>query len=271
MGYYRDMSSSQNHGFTVEEKLTAEFERYVARHGISPPAGTTEYTARFDVGSHRDPYGQGLPSSIKTSKYIGPKTLVCLSDAVRIASLTDVPKMRLLVALYRQDKDNKVFSEMREYIIEGSEWEKLMGSVPVEHVEAFSNAIKSPEAHTQARSVARQWRDKLKQEYPSAMRWNAKIDSKRQRRLQCSVRLEDIEAVIVNKSRIRVFGSPLPTVGHRPAYLRPVARCLWMDGLSLPFSVFSPPRKRNPKPVKEELISSEGGALPIKRRSRLKP
>lgn len=245
------MTSSQQHGFAVEEKLAAEFERYVAHHGIRPPHASPEYTARFDVGAHRDPYGQGLPSSIKTAKYIGPRTLVCLSDAVRIASLTEVPRMRLLVALYRQEKDRKVFSEMREYLIEGDEWSKLMGEVPIDHVEAFSNAIKAPGVHTQARAVAKQWRERLAQDYPGAMRWNAKIDSKRQRRLQCSVRLEDIEAVIANKSRIRVFGAALETPGkaalpaRRPAYLRPVARRLWMDGLGLPFSVKSPPRVRH--------------------------
>jgi hypothetical protein len=240
------MTSSQDHGFALENKLALEFERYVTRHGVRPPVSSTEYTARFDVSAHRDPYGQGLPSSIKTSKYIGPKTLVCLSDAVRISSLSEVPKMRLLVALYRHQNDKKVFSEIREYLIEGKEWAKLMGGVPPDHIESFSKAIKIPDASS-ARARARVWRDRIAQAYPGAMRWNAKIDSKNQRRLQCSVRIEDIEAAIVDKSRIRVFGTALPTVDPRPAYLRPVARRLWMDGMGLPFSVSSPPRLRHPK------------------------
>lgn len=258
------MTSSQQHGFAVEERLAAEFERYVSRHGVRPPASTPEYTARFDVGAHRDPYGQGLPSSIKTAKYVGPHTLVCLSDAVRIASLSDVLKMRLLVVLYKQDKEHKVFGELREYIIEGKEWEQLMGQVPIEHIEAFSSAIKAPADYRQARSIARQWRDRLRQEYPSAMRWNAKIDSKNQRRLQCSVRLEDIEAVITNKSRIRVFGAPLPdrVKKPRPAYLKPVARRLWMDGLALPFKVASPPRIRHSKPQGTQTPAPEARPRP---------
>ena len=242
------MTSSQHHGFDVEARLLAEFDRRAALPGFKPPVVQTAHVARFDVAAHRDPYGQGVPSSIKTSKYKGPKTLVCMADATRIAGLTEVPRMRLLVALYQQKGDQKVFSEIREYLIDGEEWKGLMGHVPAEHIEAFNLSLRrrTPE---QARTVAKQWRARLAEEYPSAIKWNAKIDSKNQRRLQCSVTLEDLEAAIVDKSRIRVFGTSTDPKGSaRPAYLRPVSKRMWFDGFPVPFALASTPRVRRAKP-----------------------
>lgn len=238
------MASSQQHGFVVEDLFKKEFDRHATHAGVSPPQITSRYTAKFDIPAHRDPYGQGLPTSVKTSRFSGPKTLVCLSDAVRIAGLAEVPRMRLLVALYQQQGEQKVFSEVREYLIEADEWRKIMGDVPVEMIEDFHLALKEPD-HKKARAVAREWKKKLADEFPSFMRWNPKIDSKNQRRLQCSVRLEDIEAVIVDKSRIRVFGQPFKQPSApRPAYLRSKGRKLWGDGICLPFKIASPPRLR---------------------------
>lgn len=247
MGYHMNMTSSQNHGFAVEARLRAEFDRYSSRNGIAPPPLHGNYTARFDIPPHLDPYGRGLPSSIKTSKFIGPKTLVYLADAVRISTLSEVPCMRLLVALYKQRSGHKVFSEVREYLVKGDEWAQLMGAAPQDQIEAFSDDIKDPSV-LRARETARAWKKTLANEYPGAMRWNAKIDSKGQRRLQCSVRLEDIEATIADKSRIQVFGTA-SDAASRPMMLRPVSRFLWQDSkaLALPFSLPSPPRVRHPK------------------------
>jgi hypothetical protein len=240
------MKSSQKHGFVVEDLFKKEFDHYASHQGIAPPPIHTRYTAKFDVPAHRDPYGKGLPTSIKTALYSGPKTLVYLSDAVRIVGLGQVPQMRLLVALYKQDGQQKNFSEVREYIIEANEWKALMGDVPTEMIEDFHNDLKQPD-HTKARMIAREWRKKLAEEYPSDMRWNAKVDTKNQRRLQCSVRLQDLERAITNKNRIRVFGKPFPPVKgeKKPAYLREKSRRLWGSGLCLPFRVDSPPRVRH--------------------------
>lgn len=244
------MASSQQHGFIVEEIIKREFDRLSTLGGIAPPQIHTRYTARFDIPAHRDLYGKALPTSIKSAQFRGGKTLVCLSDAVRIAGLQDAGEMRLIVALYRQDGNEKVVSEVREYVMRPEEWQDLMGGAPVDVVESFHEAIKVPD-HTKARKIARKWKEKMAEEYPSAMRWNPKIDSKNQRRLQCSVRLEDIEAAIVDKSRIRVFGKELPLERglRRPKYLCSMNPRLWGDGQALPFRIQSPPRQRSVKPA----------------------
>ena len=251
--WYSDkMGSSQQHGFIVEDLLKKEFDPYAGQaQGKQAPPINSRYTARFDVPGNRDPYGQGLPTSIKTARFTGPNSLVCLSDAVRIAGLMEVPKMRLLVALYQQEGQNKVFSEVREYLIEANEWKTLMGSVPVDLIDDFHVALRAGDP-SRARQVARQWKKRLSDEFPSSMRWNPKIDSKTQRRLQCSVRLCDIEAAITDKARICVFGKPitLPQSVVRPIYLKPKFSRLYRrdaDALRLPFEIHSPPRVRRPR------------------------
>lgn len=248
------MTSSQQHGFIVEDLIKQEFERISMFDGVPPPVVHTRYTARFDIPAHRDIYGKGMPTSIKSSKFRGQKTLVCLSDAVRICGLQDSPTtMRLVVALYKQQGPEKLVSEVREYLMTPEEWGAIMGDVPVSVIEDFHTSLNQKDPK-KARATAKEKKQQIAEDYPSAMRWNAKVDSKNQRRLQCSVRLGDIEAAILDKSRIRVFGQsfgPVPGEGRQPAYLRPKSVKLWGSGKGLPLRFLSPPRKRNPKPTPE--------------------
>jgi hypothetical protein len=248
------MTSSQNHGFIVEDIIKQEFERISTFDSVPPPTVHTRYTARFDIPAHRDIYGKGMPTSIKSSKFKGQKTLVCLSDAVRICGLQDAQNtMRLVVALYKQQGQEKLVSEVREYLITPDEWRTLMGDVPVSVIEDFHDSLAQKD-HKKARATAKEKKQQIADDYPSAMRWNAKIDSKNQRRLQCSVRLGDIEAAMLDKSRIRVFGQsfgPVPGEGRQPAYLKPKSVKLWGSGKGLPLRFLSPPRKRKPKAVPE--------------------
>lgn len=246
-GILRDMSASQHHGFDLESLLLAEFPRRSPDVVLPSVALSHGYTARFDVSSFLDPYGTGIPTSIKTAKYRGPRTLICLADATRIVRLSEEPHMRLMVALYRQEGNEKVFSELREYVVTGEEWAELCGHVPPEDIEAFARDLVGRSSEN-AREQARLWKKDLTHNHPSAMRWNPKIDSKNQRRLQCSVPLQDLEAIIRDRSRIKVFGQAMDQ--HvRPGYLRPQSERLWGRGLRFPIRLASEARQRSPKVV----------------------
>ena len=253
------MSASQSHGLEIEKRLRAEFQRYTQQWLPDRLPIETEYTARFDVPGYADPEGRGIPTSIKSAKLRHGNALVCLADAPRIADLVNFPLTRLLVALYEQQGNQKVFHEIREYQVTGPEWDRLLGGVPAEALMAFHQAIRQPDAE-QARRTARQWKQHLAQEFPDALiRWNPKIDSKNQRRLQCSVHLKDLEGVIQDLSRVRVYGVPHDPPGVvRPAHLQPLSPQLWHEGLVFPVALDSPPRtwpvaplaspSRRPKP-----------------------
>lgn len=262
------MSASQEHGLHVERLIKDEILRrnsFAAATHLKVEPG---HTARFDVPGYMDPYKQGIPTSIKACKNKKGTALVCLADATRIADLASYDKTRMLIALYDQVGADKVFREVREYIITGQEWSILMGGVPPEEIDSFNQALKQPVA-TVARAAAKAWKARLNEEYPGQMRWNAKIDSKGQRRLQCSLPLSEIEAVIADKRRIKVFGSPKDMPGQvRPAYLRPVSRHMWKDGFRFPFKISSPPRKRHPKPVIDVVDAVSISAPPVRIPSR---
>ncbi len=239
------MSASQQHGLEIERVLKAEFERR-SRHVLpSHLPVETVHTARFDVPGYMDPYGKGIPTSIKSAKARHNNALVYLADALRIVDLANFETTRLMVALYEQRGNKKFFMEVREYLITGDEWETLTGGVPPEMLVEYSKALKGGSA-TEARLEARQWKLRMRELFPDTpMRWNAKIDSKNQRRLQCSLHLKDLEAVIADKSRIRVFGAPADPPGMvRPPFLQPISRHVWGQGQRFPLVLFSPPRAR---------------------------
>lgn len=243
------MSASQNHGFDIEQRLIAEFPRRNP-HLVLPDMGMSrDYTARFDVPGYLDPFGRGVPTSIKAASFRGPRTIVCLADAYRTVNLGNEKRIRLMVALYRQSQDKKLVEELREYEIMGSEWAAMCGNVPLDEIEDFGDALKvgSPE---EAREVAMEWKRNLAVTNPSRMRWNHKIDSKRQRRLQCSISLSDIEASIADPGRIHVYGKAMGE-HPRPGYLIPVSDRLWGRGLHFPMVIDSPARTRAPRPVLE--------------------
>lgn len=237
------MSASQSHGLEIEKRLKAEFQRYTQQWLPDHLPLETEYTARFDVPGYADPDGKGIPTSIKSAKLRQGNALVCLADATRIADLVNFPLTRLLLALYEQKGNEKVFAEIREYQITGEEWEDLLGGVSAETLMGFHQALRQSNAD-QARRTAREWKRHMAEEFPDAkVRWNPKIDSKNQRRLQCSVHLRDLESSIQDPRRIRVYGAPVdPTGVVRPVHLQPKSSQLWGDGLTLPVVLHSPPR-----------------------------
>lgn len=240
------MSASQNHGFDIEQRLIAEFPRRNPNLAIPTMDLTRGYTARFDVPGYLDPFGRGVPTSIKAARFRGPRTIVCLADAYRTVGLGNEARIRLMVALYRQDATHKFVEELREYEILGSEWAQMCGNVPMDEIEDFADALKQG-THTEARAVARVWKKHMTAAYPSRMRWNPKIDSHRQRRLQCSISLQDIEASIADTGRIRVYGKVLGD-HPRPGYLDSQSERLWGKGLHFPMVIDSPARVRTPRP-----------------------
>ena len=230
------MSASQNHGFEIERIILADMGQR-SRLSKKVPL-TSSHVSRFDAPGYSDPYAQGIPTQIKTAKKTSRGALVCLADATRIGQLADVPKTRLLVALYEQKGNKKEFSEIREYILTAAEWNAAIGGVSAEVLQMFNAAIKVKDT-TAARQVAKSWKAQLAADHPSAMRWNAKIDRKGQRRLQCSIHLADLEKLVKDRRRIRVFGRVPGATAPR----------LWGNGTTFPIVLSSPPRVRQAKPA----------------------
>lgn len=210
------MSSVQQHGFDFEKKIVSLTSCFAKREEFFDSSlCSINYLAHFDLPSWKDPTGMGVPTSIKmvkrspTSK---TKIRVDMAAARRILSMSDIPMFRLLIGLYTQEGESKKVYEIREYIITGEAWSDMTGDLPVEMLERFSNAIKE-DSYSQARLVAKSWKKKIQEHYGSYIRWTAKIDSKKQRRLQCFLYLDDLEKVLNlhEKCFVRVYNHKNPS------------------------------------------------------------
>lgn len=248
------MAASQQHGFQFERLIFNEVNRRLGRPESSPLGFQADPTARYDLPAWQDPTGAGIPTSIKMARRSASgRVRVDLADARRTVGLAEVPMLRLLVGVYEQKSDVKVINEVREYLIPGDRWAEATGDVPVPMIARYHADIKEG-SPTEARAKAKEWKKKLDQYYPGIVRWAAKIDSKNQRRLQCSVYLDELEDLLVpaKDAPIHVYGSPADA-DTRPPKLKPVNAALWGErGLAFPVSIQSPPRQRNPKAVAAE-------------------
>jgi len=231
-----------------EASIFQEVAHRLGPVGTPPPGMPSDPTARFDLPAWRDPTCAGIPSSIKmTRRQANGKHRIDMADARRTVALADVGMWRLIVGLFDQVGSKKVVREVREYLIPSDVWIEVTGDVPPHMISRFHEALKSG-THIEARQVAAQWKAKMAQHYTSVLKWAAKIDSKKQRRLQCTLPLDQLEALLLEheEGSIRVYGSPAND--GRPDYLKAVSERLWGGlGTRLPLVFDSPPRLRNRK------------------------
>ena len=176
------MSDSQLHGKTFENRIKAS-SRF-------PGAATdaTGHTAAFDIAARFDT-SANLPTSIKTSC----NTRIGLADARRFWALID--SFRMLVGLYRQTAHTKAFHTIHEFIIGPAELAMLRGGVTSAEVGALHEGISLEKFDRDDYRAARKWAAEATRTVRSRslVRLDRKIDSKGQRRFQCSV---DIEALV---------------------------------------------------------------------------
>ena len=244
------MAASQDHGFMFEKTILNEVVQRLGPAGSPPPGMPSDPTARFDLPAWRDPTRAGLPTSIKMTKnQTNPK--IDMADAKRIVGLAGVPMWRLIVGIYDQVGDEKIVSEIRIYTISEEIWSEVTGDIPPILVSRFHDSLKEGTVE-EARVAAKKRKAKLTREVTSILKWAAKID-KSQRRLQCTLPLKPLEALILERGEgeIQVYGVPKGT--NRPDHLKPLSPRLWGGmGPSLPMVFHSPPRPRKKKDKAEQ-------------------
>lgn len=178
------MSKNQLHGKTYEDHLKSVFPG--SSDSARLPHSSWDIESKFDKD-------KGIPTSIKTVKNKG-KISIDLADARKFWSIDR--DYRMLVALYDQSNDVKNFHTLYEFHITKAEHQQLLGSVSFSEVESFHNILLSYKegSHAECRSFAKQKKAHLKNN--SIVQLNPKIDSKTQRRLQCSIGLDNIRAIV---------------------------------------------------------------------------
>lgn len=170
---------SQAHGFIWEaEVLTkvyklSEAESYTAKHDLPAAKNTLDHV---DV-------------SIKTSK----GKSVDMGDVVRFySSIADLPNNRFLnltVLFYDQVGDQKELREMVEVKLERRDLAILFGSLTLEEIQGYVAWVRAIPAGKDAQSAANEELHGRKDDINSrsgVVKLRPKVDSKNQRRVQCS-------------------------------------------------------------------------------------
>lgn len=197
------MSESQKHGFIFEDwikenKLNEIYK--LMNEGIV-------YTNDWDIP----------PVSIKSFKFNKENSSIDFGSIERI--FTNQSSYILVLIGYEQTDDIKkpVFSEA--LYIQLPHMKKLKGTLDLETIKSFSDKVRSFQEgeHIEARIWARE--EKLKHNHKTTYDIRFKIDSKKQRRVQCALRLKDIYSCL-NKPFIKENKLGIPEIksGIRKRY-----------------------------------------------------
>lgn len=162
----------QKHGVIFEKWIRDTFF-----DGYKPES----YTQKWDIPSEANKNHGGIPVNPKATKY---RTAVDLGDALRQYDIHE--PFWLVIGYWQQDGVKKKFVNVVAARVEPDEYHKLWGDVKRADLERLDSLIKDTESPIAARQLAQ----KMKREAPfntSIISLNPKIDTKHQRRLQCSL------------------------------------------------------------------------------------
>ncbi len=172
------MAEVQRHGFDFENWIKETFFTKF----------DSKYTQKWDVPQEANILTiipqeyRNLPVSVKTSKFGSP---IGFGDAVR--QFKNNEDFLLIVGFWQQNGEFKNFVAVECVKIIVSDWQNLFSPIDFAELNQLNILIKNTETHySEARIKAREQKksDKCK---AAKIVLNPKIDSKNQRRLQCSL------------------------------------------------------------------------------------
>jgi hypothetical protein len=173
------MTEVQSHGFG--------FEKWVLDHFFAGYRGT--YMQKWDVPPNHNIHTvvplrfHGLPVSIKTAKKGSP---IGLGDVLRQRQIDR--DFLMIVGFWEQrTATEKWFVDIGCAMFGAADWQALWGQLTLAEISAIDAVVKNQSSHYSAvRAAAQNWKRQ-----PSVQTCtlviNPKIDSKTQRRIQCSL------------------------------------------------------------------------------------
>jgi hypothetical protein len=151
-----------------------------------------QYTQEWDIAKEANKKHGGLPVSVKFTKY---GTSVDLGDAIRQFNIDE--KFMIVIGYWKQEGNRKRVVHMIAPVVTPEQWRKLFEPITREDLLKLDATVKNRELTPQQASLEA---SKIKREKPfteALMTLNPKIDSKGQRRLQCSLRFDRVFKYLV--------------------------------------------------------------------------
>jgi hypothetical protein len=215
------MPENQAHGFVWEKAV---------KTAVFGCTAHSSYTDKYDIPAAQNNLDRSENVSIK----VFGVPFICCGDALRFFSYRDEPRVTMVAIQYHQaTPTEKTISRTLELNVGGPAAHAILfGTVTQEEVEALVAAIQAvppgpvPLAARQAIHA-----QKLALNAKSGViRFNPKMDSKGQRRLQCSI--PRVDAAITAHPALLLSSTLGPT----------------LRGVALPATISSPLRQRHQRP-----------------------
>jgi hypothetical protein len=150
------------------------------------------YTSEWDIPSQLNPIKNGGPISIKTAKWRGS---VDFGDALRQFDINH--NFTLIVGFWVPCRGKKKVVKITENTIKKRQWHSYWGELKRIDLKKLDDTIKNrKQNYKTAREKAQEIKSKI-QPQSKIITLNPKIDSKTQRRLQCSISFKEFFKHIV--------------------------------------------------------------------------
>ena len=166
--------ASQNHCFILEEEIKEKV------YGITKDKKIA-YTEVHDIPAELN---KGVPVSIKTT---GSKT-ICFGDALRMFTNSNLLNYECILVKYKQMEEEKQIEEIIHLNLADSK-KILFGEIEYDEIKELDSLVKSIPAGKCNTELYNKFHTLKKQlnKKSGYIRFNPKVDSKNQRRLQCSM------------------------------------------------------------------------------------
>jgi len=178
-----EVTEVQAHGNVFEDILIREFSGMSKNeYDKLKPNG---YTSTFDLV-------KGIITKFNYSiKTTGKMTVECADILKRM----EEKEYKLIVGCYNQKGENKIFHTQYEFFITSDDDTKLWGDMTYEQIVQFVNFVRAIPPGKGGQKNTLKERNILKEQIQcknSLMKINPKVDSKNQRRVQCSFKLKEM-------------------------------------------------------------------------------
>jgi hypothetical protein len=178
-----EVTEVQAHGNVFEDIIIREFTGMSKNeYDKLKPNG---YTSTFDLV-------KGIITKFNYSiKTTGKMTVECADILKRM----EEKEYKLIVGCYNQKGENKIFHTQYEFFITSDDDTKLWGDMTYEQIVQFVNFVRAIPPGKGGQKNTLKERNILKEQIQcknSLMKINPKVDSKNQRRVQCSFKLKEM-------------------------------------------------------------------------------
>ena len=201
-------TQEQGHGFLREDQVKS------LTFGL--PCMKKQDTNTHDIPSSLNSFNNNESISIKTTM----SNTVCCGDLLRIyeykKELDEGKEITMIVIKQKQADNIKNIINILEIKITPEFWRCLFGEDGDEifpELSQYVNYVKSipngPEAQEESKELRLSWAAFLKEDYNQAITINPKVDSKSQRRVQCSFSLNNVAIQeFITKDSMREHNQP---------------------------------------------------------------